>query len=224
MVVTKTLQQDVEEILKMAFTKPEIIESFTKAIAENICKKFEEKIITLNEEITKVNEKYNLLELKFNMLENNYQEIKKQHQQKLDNIEQYSRNKNLRIYGLAESQTENTEKVIIDYFQENLNINLIPNDIQRCRRIGVNKNNNSKPRPIFIQLSTYKKKWEIYGNKKMLKNKRVTIKEDLTKFQLKLYQEASEKFGLKNTWSIDGKIMVFANDKKQSYKEYQQYT
>ena len=58
----------------------------------------------------------------------------------------------------------------------------------------------------------------------MLKNKKVTIKEDLTKTQLILYQQASEKYGFKNTWSIDGKIMVFANNKKQSYMEYNQNT
>ena len=222
MVVTKTLQQDVEEILKVAFTKTEIIEIFTKTIAEKLCEKFEEKISSLNEEVAKVNAKYKLLESKFITFEDKNLEMKKQYEQKLDKIEQYSRNKNLRIYGLAEKQTENTEMLIIDYFKENLNIDLTSNDINRCHRIG--KNNNTKPRPVLLQLSTYKKKWEIYGNKKMLKNKKVTIKEDLTKTQLILYQQASEKYGFKNTWSIDGKIMVFANNKKQSYMEYNQNT
>ncbi|KAG5883632.1 hypothetical protein JTB14_025135 [Gonioctena quinquepunctata] len=65
----------------------------------------------------------------------------------IDEMEQYNRRKNIRIYGIAENlrltDNEQVEKVL-----ENMNIQQKP--LMECYRIGKPKNGtNDKPRPIF---------------------------------------------------------------------------
>nr|CAH7713345.1 unnamed protein product [Callosobruchus chinensis] len=45
-----------------------------------------------------------------------------------------------------------------------------------------------------------------YNKKKMLKGTRMVIKEDLTALRLKIVKTASDKYGFKNVWTVNGKI------------------
>nr|CAI5862648.1 unnamed protein product [Callosobruchus analis]CAI5865949.1 unnamed protein product [Callosobruchus analis] len=46
----------------------------------------------------------------------------------------------------------------------------------------------------------------VYNKKKMLKGTRMVIKEDLTARRLKIVKTASDKYGFKNVWTVNGKI------------------
>ncbi|KAJ8950131.1 hypothetical protein NQ314_007984 [Rhamnusium bicolor] len=95
MVVSRQLQTDVEEVLKAALAKPEVI-----------------TLILFKE-------------------------------------------KNLRIFGLAETQTEDktggvsTEQIVIDFCKRHVGVTLLPSDIERCHRVGKDIENKGKTRAIL---------------------------------------------------------------------------
>ena len=57
---------------------------------------------------------------------------------------------------------------------------------------------------------------EIFMNKRKLKGKRLSITESLTSSQMQLLGEAKKKYGVRNVWTSDGRVMVKEN-KKFSY-------
>lgn len=189
MVITKQLQTDVESIIMSAFTKPEFLQKICSSIATSISEKIGEEISKINESLNKIHEEFQTFIVKVSTMECMLHK-------KIDNMEQFTRRKNLRIFGLAETQTEDVVTVATDFFKENLGITVIPSEIERCHRVG--KSVENKIRCIFISFNSYNKKTEIFVNKKKLKGKRQTIKEDLTKSRLKLYQEGVNKYGLQN--------------------------
>ncbi|CAH0563108.1 unnamed protein product [Brassicogethes aeneus] len=217
--ITKQLTQDVEEILLSAFQKKEILAVLVTSLANSITTLLEQKLAGMQDELKKVSENCISLENKYTELNERHVELEKKYKQKTNNIEQYTRRSNLRISGMKETSSENVEEKFIEICKTKLNIDL-RSKIDRCHRIGkVNKSNQDKPRGVLVQFSNYKVKWQIYTNKKSLQGTGISIKEDLTQEQLALYKEACEKFGFKNTWTVDGKVMVFENSEKKIYKK-----
>ena len=141
---------------------------------------------------------------------------------KLDNLEQYGRRENLRIYNIPESDSnrDDGESQMINVAKA-LNVRLDQNDIQRAHRLGKKKRNANKPRPIIIRFQSHKKRNEILRAKSALKAndafKETFISEDLTPLRAKLLhyvkQECDNKFVQCHT--ISGKIRF----KKSAVKE-----
>lgn len=133
---------------------------------------------------------------------------------KIDNMEQYTRNNNIRIFGLQEKPNENTQELILNIIKEKLKINnIIPGDIEKSFRIG---KPNEKPRAIFVKFKSHQNKINVYGNKSKLKGTKITIREDLTKQRIKILNEKIEKYGKKNVWTLDGKIKWIENGTKHT--------
>ena len=87
-----------------------------------------------------------------------------------DNLEQYNRRENIRIYGVPESsgKKDDGEQILFEIADE-LGIELDNWDIQRCHRLGkklkngsyANSNNGkTKSRPIIVRFVSYKKRTE----------------------------------------------------------------
>lgn len=205
MVVTKQLITNVQTIIKEALKKEEFITLLSRSLATTLCTKIDEEISQLKEEINDVREECKESQSKVSELE-----IKLE--QKIDNIEQYSRRKNLRLFGLAEKQNEDTEKVFIEHCKNKLKLDIVPADIDRCHRIG--KKEEDKIRPIFIKFVGYKKKMEVFQNKKKLKGTGQSIREDMTQKKLHIFKQAVETYGLKKTWTKDGITFIDSNGKK----------
>lgn len=210
MPVTAKLRADIEEVLKDVFSKQETMQTICEKITDVICENMDKQLSEVKEELNNVKAKYEILNTKY---------IESEHklQQKIDKIEQHSRRKNVRIFGLAEVLTdsesvkENVEATAIAFCKDKLGVKLVAADIVRCHRTG--KQQDGKSRAIYLQLSNYKKKIEIMANKKKLKGKGIIVREDLTRIRLKLYQDAIQKYGLKETWTNDGQICVYMNGK-----------
>lgn len=208
MTLTKKFITDVEEVLIQSFQKETIIKQLSKSIAEGLYKQFEKEFDTLKQEISDIKQEF--------------EEFKKQSveekismEKKLNRLEQYSRGKNLTIFGLKEEKGENIEKVILEIFTSKLGVKLTEQDIDRCRRIG--KQFTDKPRPVLLNLVNYKMKVNIYQLKKKLKGSRIIIKEDLTRENVNTYNEASEKYGYRNTWTKNGVIWVKTAERSAIY-------
>ena len=86
----------------------------------------------------------------------------------LDCHEQYSRRNCLLIHGVKESEKEDTDKVVIEFFEKEMKEKLSANDIDRSHRLG-KKQTGSRPRPIIIKFISCNILNVIFRKKKILK-------------------------------------------------------
>ena len=129
--------------------------------------------------------------------------------------EQYSRRNCLLIHGVKENEKEDTDEVVIEFFEKEMKEKLSANDIDRSHRLG-KKQTGSTPQPIIIKFTRYNVRNVIFRKKKILKGKAVSITENLTKKRITEMKVARETYGFKNVWSQDGKILYTdANDRNK---------
>ncbi|KAE8741065.1 hypothetical protein FOCC_FOCC013403 [Frankliniella occidentalis] len=124
---------------------------------------------------------------------------------KCEELEQYGRRNNVRIFGIAEQRNENTDQLVLDLAKK-LKVNIQLNNIDRSHRVG--KPMGSTPRPIIVKFTSYASKKAVFQAKKLLKGTRTTVREDLTRERLALLKEAIRNYSEKNVWTSDGVIMI----------------
>lgn len=129
-----------------------------------------------------------------------------------DELEQYQRRQCLRIFGVPEANEEDTDKLAIDIAAK-IGVEVTLQDIDRSHRIG--RKVDDRPRPVIVKFVSYRKRREVFSNKRQLKGSGITIREDLTKERFKLLQECIAKYGLSNVWTLDGVIFVKNGNSKR---------
>lgn len=202
MVLTKVEQSEIKKIVLSAisdfFEQESSLNLLVAKVSDSIIKKIDEKIEVVNKNITLLQEQ----------LENAEEERSKL-AVRVGELEQYSRRNCLRVFGIPEARSEDTEKKVLEIFTTKMGINIMPDQIDRCHRVGALSHSNSKKsRAIIIKFVSYKYRQQIFFNKKMLKGTGITIREDLAKSRLELYNEISREYGYKDVWTHDGVIYV----------------
>lgn len=136
--------------------------------------------------------------------------------ERTDELEQYQRRNNLRIFGIKETVKEDTDALVVGLCREKLGVQLSEDVICRSHRVGrkmgPTEDGREVHRPIIVRFISYRDRRLIYGNKKKLKGTGVTIREDLTTQRVKVWREAVQRHGLKNTWTQDGKVLWVDKD------------
>ena len=173
------------------------------------------KIDELETEIKNKNEKVLLLENRVEILE----EEKESQGKEIDDLEQYSRRNCLLLHGVVETNAECTDDIIIKTCAEELGIDVKQEDLDRSHRLGKVKRNDNKPRPIIVKFARYAVRNKVFSNKKKLKGKKLLITESLTVYRMKLLDEARQKYGVRNVWTYDGRVMYKENNKISVYKK-----
>lgn len=74
------------------------------------------------------------------------------------------------IHGIKKEKGEDTDSVIKNKINEEMNIEVLPDDIDRSYRIG-NPKTKKKERPIIVEVIWYNQRNNIIKNKKFLKIK-----------------------------------------------------
>ena len=144
-----------------------------------------------------------------------YDDLKKTKAQ-VDQQAQYSPRHCLLFHGIKEEKGEDTDSIIINTVKEEMDIEILPNDLDRSHRNG-NPKTKKKERLIKVKFVKYNLRHNIFKNKKLLKGKRVSITKSLTKDRMAKLNEARETYGFRNVWTSDGKI-VFKDEKTPSSK------
>ena len=173
------------------------------------------KIDELETEIKNKDEKIQLLENRVEILE----EEKESQGKEIDDLEQYSRRNCLLLHGVVETNAECTDDIIIKTCAEELGIDVKQEDLDRSHRLGKVKRNDNKPRPIIVKFARYAVRNKVFSNKKKLKGKKLLITESLTVYRMKLLDEARQKYGVRNVWTYDGRVMYKENNKISVYKK-----
>ena len=79
--------------------------------------------------------------------------------------------------------------------------------IDRTHRLK-GKGSQGMPRPIIVKFCNYHDREGMYRTKRKLKGTKITITEHLTRRRYKLSKLAKEAFGVRNVWTLDGKIFT----------------
>ena len=136
---------------------------------------------------------------KSKILSNNYNEL-----------EQYSRKNNVRIFGVKDTNknesAEETENLVRDLLRNRLGLNFSPGEFEICHRLGrfvVGSN-----RCIIVKFVRRKAKNATLYNRKKLAGSSVSISEDLTLTNVKRLQELRGLKCVFQCWSKDGKLFA----------------
>ena len=102
-----------------------------------------------------------------------------------DDIEQYTRRTNIRIFGIHENKHEKTDELAKQFCKDELKIELKDDDISRSQRVGRTSYATAaerRPRPIIVRLTRHNKKVEILKKRRVLRqnHRNYSIQEDLT--------------------------------------------
>ena len=170
----------------------------------------------VNESIKFINEKFEEMEADRKEKERQISELKNEVKslnekvetmdRSLDRHEQYSRINCLLFHDVKENEKEDTEEVVIEFFEKEMKEKSSANEIDRSHRLG-KKQARSRPRPTIIEFARYNSRNVIFRKKAILKSKAVSITENLTKNRITEMKVARETYGFKNVWSQYGKIL-----------------
>ena len=102
--------------------------------------------------------------------------------EQLDDLEQYTRRTNIRIFGNPEptgTDPEDTDAKAIDFFANQLGITVSSDHISRSHRTG---KSGRTPRPIIVRLVHHNMKVQLLRKRRELKAQETNfdIREDLT--------------------------------------------
>ena len=137
---------------------------------------------------------------------------------RINDLEQYSRKNNLRVFGIPDKDRKESssvsEQLVLKLFKEKLGINWInPSDIEIAHRTGRFSENSS--RAIIVKLVSRKTKTEIIMKRTKLKGKGISISEDLTVENVRRLKKLNDLDVCTQSWSHGGKLFCKnANDVK----------
>ena len=138
---------------------------------------------------------------------------------KIDDQEQRSRNSCLLFHGIQENEGENTNDVAMAVMNDKLGLGVESFEIQRSHRVGPKNDKratrSSKPRcrPIIVRYTNYDTRLKVLKNKKLLKGTNTLITESLTSYRYDLFKKAEIKYGKKQVWTVEGKVMTKIDDR-----------
>ena len=130
----------------------------------------------------------------------------------LDSVEQYNKRNSLRLSGIPEETSENTD-TIVKLVGSAVGIDIQLSDIDRSQRVGKAKRNHQKD--IIVKFVSYKARKKLYDARLRLKDtddfNRVSINEFLTRKRKKLLIGARKLMKSKRiskAWSRDGHVFI----------------
>lgn len=137
---------------------------------------------------------------------------------KVNELEQYSRRNNIRIFGVKDKKEETiqeTEYIVRETLRKYLNLNFTSNEFDICHRIG--PFNASTNRAIIVRFIYRKSKVITISKRRKLKGSGIIISEDLTPQNVRRLQEIKSLNCVKDSWSKDGRL--YAKDNNNLIKE-----
>lgn len=134
-----------------------------------------------------------------------------------DELEQYQRRNNIRIFGIAETAGENTDQIVADLCRDKLGVQDVTVEaLCRTHRVGrppaPGPNGEKRHRPIIVRFTSYRDRRTVYDSKKKLKGTGIVIREDLTSRRLELLRRATAIYGARSTWTHDGRVTWMDKD------------
>ena len=202
----ENVEECVKRVMQESWQNPAMLNSLAALIKDVI-------VAELKSALEKNTEVIKKLELALEERDKKIADLESKLTVKQDDLEQYQRRQCLRIFGVPEEREEDTDVIAINVAKK-IGVDLSIEDIDRSHRIG-RSTNGEKVRPVIVKFISYRKRSEMFHNKKLLKGSGITIREDLTKRRHDLLRKCIEKYGLKNVWTLDGVIHAKIGENKR---------
>ena len=132
-------------------------------------------------------------------------------EERCDDLEQYSRRNTVRIRGLAEAATEDTDGLVRDLAARKLDVKIDTSDVVRSHRVGKKTEDRSAPRDIIVRFTMHNTKTAVMRNARKLKGTHLFVNEDMTRSRATIAWEArtlKREGKILDTWTRDGTIFV----------------
>ncbi|CAH1106055.1 unnamed protein product [Psylliodes chrysocephalus] len=196
----------VKTLVTTLCTSDEFISTLIKTITESLNDKFKKDFQSLKDENKQLVKK----------LQNQDQSIKNLiNRQEI--WDRSIRNRNLIFYGIKENEGERCTDVLMDFFMNKMKLKLENSCIESCFRLERKVGN--KDRPVMVKFSVKFCKDLVFKNKKLLKQTKIVIREDLSQEQQNIIKETLKKVGSRGkVWTMSGNIFLKLNDNEQIIK------
>lgn len=206
----------IHEVVNQILNEDDILEKIVSQLANRIEKIVQDAVNSLMKPIL---DQVSELKTQVAKLQETVGTLNIDVQDRTDELEQYQRRNNLRVFGIPEENGENTDELVIKLFKDKLEVDVSEKCLDRTHRVGKRhppgQDGTVRPRPIIVRFVSYRDRRIVFTNKKKLKATGVSIKEDLTSTRLELLRSAVEKFGRNRTWTLDGRIMWMDDEGKK---------
>lgn len=193
----ESIEDCVKRVFEESWRDPTILAGLANLIKDSIVSELKSALARNTEVIEK-------LEASLREKDERIASLERKLEDKQDALEQYQRRQSLRIFGIPENNNEDTDQIAIEVAAK-VGVNLVVSDIDRSHRVG---RQGDRPRPVIVKFVSYRKRREVFTNKKLLKNSGVTLREDLTQSRHALLKDCITRYGLTNVWTTDGIIFV----------------
>lgn len=202
--VATNIEATIEAVVGQYLSRPDVFDGLVAKLKEAVEEAVLAAMTTANQEIARLNGEVAALKV----------EMKKMEEVligRTDDLEQYTRRNNIRIYGVPETKGEDTDGLVVQLCRERLGLEIQNKSISRSHRIGrqLSAAADGKPRhrPIIVRFVSYQDRRLLFNAKKKLKGSGVVMREDLTARRQEVYRRAVEVYGLKNCWTSDGRVL-----------------
>ena len=180
----------------------------------------------LSDKIDDLSSKFELITKQLAKKENRISELEKKVSQlevDVDNLQQYSRRPNLRIYGIRDTHDgEDTDSKVVTLINRDLKLNppIKQTDIERSHRLGPAVNKHGKPnnRPIIVQFNSertrdtvFKERFQLKHYNSLHRDDMVFVNEDLTPRRAALAAQTCDlkkRKVISDCWTYNGNIMI----------------
>ena len=157
-----------------ALQDPSVIENFQK-LFEKSNKKTHDAITELQNNVVRLINKLSERDKEISDLRNEIEELREE----LDELQQYSRKPSIRVYGIPESEDEDTDQLLLQLFNKRMQLQppVQLQEIEISHRVGRNPNGDqprdqpSLPRAIIARFASRRIKAKVMKEKKKLREK-----------------------------------------------------
>jgi hypothetical protein len=185
------------------------LEKFSEKITER-CEQVESKVFELEEVVDTVRKENASLKRDIEALRESLTTT----QREVNDLEQYGRRWNLRIFGIAEQSQEDVVKKVCEVSGQ-VGVAVTADDIEACHRVGPvggaasqRGGKGARPRAIIVRLKDRGVRDNILVNRKKLKGKKISIAEDLTYENNRMSTLAYKHSATMSTWTKNGKVFA----------------
>ena len=146
-----------------------------------------------------------------------------------NDVEQYSRRLNIRIYGISLNDNESYDETVVSLIKNKLGLECDQNDIESAHPLpsrshpSTSHSSPTKQRTSFIvRFRKNQKRIEVLKNRRKLKGTGISITEDLTSLNSQLLTRLHNHDGIQSSWSWNGQVFAIArhSGKKFAIKPY----
>ena len=128
----------------------------------------------------------------------------------VNEVEQYTRRNNIRIYGIDDrnknESAEDTITLVLKFLKSKLDVDLERWDIDIAHRMG--RFSTAGNRILICRFVSRLHRNIVISKRRVLKGSQFIIREDLTNKNAKLLENASAVSNVKSAWTDQGKVLV----------------